>query len=228
MAEIAEANAPDLRTQLAQYRPQIRRHLLAMVHDVETAEDLTQETYGRALAQLDSLRDPKAGLAWLYRIATNSALDRFRRKEPSTVPLDDVVRGEVEVAAAQDRPGTSLIEEALERSEMSECIQSYLQGLSDDYRVAILLHDVHGLTNPEVAAMVGCSLATAKIRVHRAHERLRATLQGACEFHFDDRGVLVCGRNPPEPDSQSPTPDGRMPEQTSSRVYPSATRPRPW
>ena len=200
MAEIAEA--PDLRTQLAEYRPLIRRHLLAMVHDPEAAEDLTQETYGRALARLDSLRDPKAGLAWLYRIATNTALDRLRRKAPSTVPLEDIVTGQVEAAAAQERPGISFIEEALERSEMSECVQAYLQGLPDDHRVAILLHDVHGLTNPEVAAVVGCSLPTAKIRVHRAHERLRATLQGACEFHFDDRGVLVCGRKPPEPRAQ--------------------------
>jgi RNA polymerase sigma-70 factor (ECF subfamily) len=196
MVQIAEAS--DLQTRLAEYRPQIRRHLLAMVHDAEAAEDLTQETYGRALAQLGSLRDPKAGLAWLYRIATNTALDTFRRRAPSTVPLDDVVVGEVEAAAAQERPGISLIEEALERSEMSECIQSYLQDLADDYRVAILLHDVHGLTNPEVASLVGCSLPTAKIRVHRAHERLRDTLEGVCEFHLDDRGVLVCGRKPPE------------------------------
>lgn len=198
MAEIVAPVGSDLQTQLAEYRPQIRRHLLAMVRDPEAAEDLTQETYGRALAQLDSLRDPKAGLAWLYRIATNTALDRFRRKAPSTVPFDDVVVGQVEAAAAQERPGMSLIEEALERSEMSECIQSYLQGLPDDHRVAILLHDVHGLTNPEVAALVGCSLPTAKIRVHRAHARLRNTLEGVCDFHIDDRGVLVCGRKPPD------------------------------
>ena len=198
MAEIAAPAGPDLHTQVAEYRPQIRRHLAAMVRDAELAEDLTQETYGRALARLDTLRDPKAGLAWLYRIATNTALDRLRRKAPSTVPFDDVVVGEVEAAAAQERPGISLIEEGLERSEMSECIQSYLQALPDDHRVAILLHDVHGLTNPEIAALVGCSLPTAKIRVHRAHARLRNTLEGVCEFHIDDRGVLVCGRKPPE------------------------------
>ena len=198
MAEVSAPVGPDLRTQLAEYRPQIRRHLLAMVRDPEAADDLTQETYGRALARLDSLRDPKAGLAWLYRIATNTALDRLRKRAPTTISLDDIVVGEVDIAAAHERPGISLIEEALERSEMSECIQSYLRDLSDDYRVAILLHDVHGLTNLEVAALVGCSLPTAKIRVHRAHERLRDTLQGVCEFHIDDRGVLVCGRKPPE------------------------------
>lgn len=198
MALLTGALAPDLRTQLAGYRPQVERHLRAMVHDPDLAEDLTQETYGRALAQVDSLRDPKASLAWLYRIATNTALDRIRRKAPSTVPLDDVTIGQVEEAAAEERPGISLIEEALERSEMSECIQGYLAGLPDDQRVAILLHDVHGFTNLEVAGIVGCSLPNAKIRVHRAHEKLRGTLAGACEFHFDNRGVLVCGKKPPK------------------------------
>jgi RNA polymerase sigma-70 factor (ECF subfamily) len=199
MAEIAEAPASDLPARIASYRPQILRHLAAMVRDPELTEDLTQETYSRALAQLDSLRDPQAGLAWLYRIATNTALDRLRRKVPRTVPLDDGTVGEVEAAAAQERPGISLIEEGLEQAEMSACIQGYLRDLSDDYRVAILLHDVHGLSNPEVAALVGCSLPTAKIRVHRAHERLRDTLRGACEFHMDDRGVLVCGKKAPGP-----------------------------
>ncbi len=198
MAQLVETLTPGLPARLAEYRPQIRRHLAAMVHDPELAEDLTQETYGRALAQLASLRDPQASLAWLYRIATNAALDRFRRRSPATVTLDDGAIAEVDSLAARERPGISLIEEALERSEMSACIQDYLRDLPDDYRVAILLHDVHGLTNSDVAALVGCSLPTAKIRVHRAHARLRDVLRGACEFHLDDRGVLVCGRKPPE------------------------------
>ena len=105
-----------------EHRPLSGRHLSATI----VRGDLVGKTYGRALAQLDSLRDPKAGLAWLYRIATNTALDCIRRKAPRTVPFDDVVVGEVEAAAAQERPGISLIEEALERSEMSECIQGYL------------------------------------------------------------------------------------------------------
>ena len=197
MSDLLDAGVTDLADRLARYRPRIQRHLRAMVHDPDLAEDLTQETYRRALVQIDALRDPDAGLAWLYRIATNTALDRFRRRQPEVAPLDDGAIAKVEAAAAQDRPGISLIEEGLERSEMSRCVQGYLATLPDEYRVAILLHDVHGLTNPEVAAVVDCSLATAKIRVHRAHQKLRATLAGACEFHFDDRGVLVCGKKPP-------------------------------
>jgi RNA polymerase sigma-70 factor (ECF subfamily) len=80
--------------------------------------------------------------------------------------------------------------------EQSECVQGYLAKLPDDYRIAILLHDAHGLSNPEIAELLGCSLATAKIRVHRAPARLRETLDAACSFEVDERGVLVCDPHP--------------------------------
>ena len=79
---------------------------------------------------------------------------------------------------------------------MSECVQGYLAALPDDYRIAILLHDAHGLSNPEVAELLGCPLATTKIRVHRARTRLRETLATACTFEIDERGVLVCDPQP--------------------------------
>jgi len=192
MADAIKAAPADLEAHLAQYRPQIRRHVLAMVRDAEEAEELTQEAYVRALASTEGLRDPQAALAWLYRIATNVSLDRLRKRGRSTVPIDPAV-GAVKAgeAAARERPA-SLIEAALERSEMSECVQGYLVKLPDDYRVAIFLHDVYGLSNPEIAALLGCSLPTAKIRLHRARRRLREALASACTFELDERGVLVC------------------------------------
>lgn len=178
---------------LVPFRAQVLRHILAMVRERSLAEDLTQDTYARALERVDQLRDPQAALAWLYRIATTVALDRLRRQRPSTVPLDTVapVGEEAEQAAERERPPT-LLEGALESAEMSACVQGYLAALPDDYRIAILLHDAHGLSNPEIADLLGCSLATAKIRVHRARARLRETLNSACSFEIDERGVLIC------------------------------------
>ena len=193
---------------LVPFRAQVQRHILAMVRDSSLAEELTQDAYARALERIDQLRDPQAALAWLYRIATTVALDRLRQRRPATVPLDSVAPGggEAEQAAERDRP-PSLLEGALESSEMSACVQGYLATLPDDYRIAILLHDVHGLSNPEIAELLGCSLATAKIRVHRARARLRETLATACSFEIDQRGVLVCN---PEPDNTyDETRDGR-------------------
>jgi RNA polymerase sigma-70 factor, ECF subfamily len=175
------------------FRPQVQRHILAMVRDATEAEDLTQDTYARAVERIDQLRDPQAALAWLYRIATTVSLDRLRRRRARTVPLDTVAAGdgEAEWAAGRERSPT-LLEGALESSDMSACVQGYLATLPDDYRVAILLRDAHGLGNAEIAQLLGCSLATAKIRVHRARARLRETLAAACEFEIDERGVLVC------------------------------------
>jgi RNA polymerase sigma-70 factor, ECF subfamily len=182
---------------LVPFRAQVQRHLLAMVRDRSLAEELTQETYARALERIEQLRDPQAALAWLYRIASTVALDRLRQRRPSTVPLDTVAPagGEAEQAAERERP-PSLLEGALESSEMSACVQGYVAALPDDYRIAILLHDAHGLSNPEIAQLFGCSLATAKIRGHRARTRLRETLNSACTFEIDERGVLVCDPQP--------------------------------
>jgi RNA polymerase sigma-70 factor (ECF subfamily) len=191
-ATAVHATSAAIEARLLPFRPQVQRHILAMIRDPLEAEELTQDTYVRALERRAQLRDPQAALAWLYRIATTVTLDRLRRRRPSIVPLLDE---EAAAAAERQRP-PSLLESALERSEMSECVQGYLAALPDDYRIAILLHDAHGLSNPEISGLLGCSLATVKIRVHRARDRLRKTLRAACSFDIDERGVLVCDPRP--------------------------------
>jgi RNA polymerase sigma-70 factor (ECF subfamily) len=188
-----------LETRLVSYRPQVQRHILAMVRDPAEAEELTQDTYARAFERSEQLRDPQAGLAWLYCIATNVSLDRLRQRRPSTVAFEGV-------EGVEDRERTpSFLESALEQSEMAACVQSYLATLPDDYRIAILLHDAHGLSNAEIAELASCSLATGKIRVHRARRRLRETLAAACSFEIDDRGVLVCNPQPQTENVSAPT-----------------------
>ncbi len=105
----------------------------------------------------------------------------------------DAVEQDHAIAAAGPR-----LDQALEQDEMSSCVQSYLAELSDTYRAVILLHDVEGMTNPEIARMLGISLPTVKIRIHRAREKLRDALANACSFSSDERGVLLCEPKPDE------------------------------
>lgn len=184
-----------LRARLVPFHRQVQRHLLAMVKDAALAEELTQDTYARALARIDQLRDPQAALAWLYRIATTVALDRLRQRK-APIPLDEPDLAAQVDHAAEAEHARSLVGGSLERSEMSDCVDRYLAALPDDYRIAILLHDAHVLSNAEIAELVGCSLPTAKIRVHRARKRLRESLSSACNFEIDERGVLVCEPQP--------------------------------
>jgi DNA-directed RNA polymerase specialized sigma24 family protein len=87
---------------------------------------------------------------------------------------------------------TAHLRPLIEQGHMSECVDRRLVALPDDYRVALLLHDGYGLTNPEIARLLPGSVATIKIRVHRARETLRATLVQACDFEADERGEPVC------------------------------------
>src|SRR6266496_216583 len=105
MIDAAQTASTSLEARLAAYRPQLRRHILAMVRDAALADELTQDTYARALQRVDQLRDPQAGLAWLYRIATTVSLDRLRQRRPTTISLDRTdVSAAADQAATRERP----------------------------------------------------------------------------------------------------------------------------
>ena len=189
MHRVLSSGAPTIELPLAQYEPQIQRHLRAMVRNADLAEELTQDTFLRALGTHSTLRDDQATLGWLYRIATNVALDQLRRQSLPVAPAL-VPKEELELAATRQDAAAS-VQTKVEQAEMSECVQGYLGALSDEQRVAVLLHDAHGLSNPEIAELVGCSLANAKMRVHRGRKRLHELLEDACAFSLDERGELV-------------------------------------
>ena len=166
----------------------IFRYIVSMIRDTAEAEDLTQETFLRAYRRRDSLRDEGAQTAWLYRIATHVCLDRMRqyaRRAPAETETD-LDQWDV------PEPDTPSLQQVIEQDEMSKCVQSYLNRLADSYRAVILLHDMHELTALEISQLLGESLATVKIRLHRARIKLRAALQAGCAFSYDESNVLMC------------------------------------
>jgi len=80
--------------------------------------------------------------------------------------------------------------------EMSTCVRGVIDSLPGDYRTALVLHDLEGLTAAQVADVAGCSLATAKIRIHRARRRLKDALEDECRFYRDEDDVFRCDRKP--------------------------------
>ena len=187
----------DPEASLEAYRPRIVRHIRTLVRNSTDAEDLAQETLLRAHRHLDSLKEPAALGIWLYRIATHVSLDFLRqvshRSEVPHRPTGEDEDPDEESAADPEAPR---LDQLVDQSQMSHCVQEFLEALPDSARMAILLHDLHGLTSVEVAHLLGCTPGSAKIRLHRARERLRAALQAGCDFSLDERGVLVCGRKP--------------------------------
>jgi RNA polymerase sigma-70 factor (ECF subfamily) len=182
----------DLGQVVLEYRPRIYRYVLSMARDPEVAEDLTQETFLRALRGLGSLRDRVALIAWLYRLATNVFIDWVRAEGRRRFAYAGGQDHDEADLVAQIADPAARVDRRVEQSEMSECVQDFVDDLPDDFRSVILLHDAHGLSNPEIAQMLGLTVATTKIRIHRGRLRLRQALEEGCAFEPDDRGVTVC------------------------------------
>ncbi len=205
----------------AKFQPPIRRYISTLVLDPAEADDLTQETFLRVFRKLETVQDEAKLSAWLYRIATNLCHDRYRQlsRRLRTVPLEssaDDSSGVTPPTLAAAGPPLEL-DQLLEQEDMSACVQQYIEELPDSQRTVILLHDLEGMTNPEIAEMLGCSVGAAKIRLHRARTKLKSALENNCAFTIDRRGVFVCEPRPSEPPGPSPSRSAKRRRKGSER-----------
>lgn len=145
------------------FERRIRAVLYRLLDDARDVDEAVQDTFVQAWRNLDRFRGDAAPYTWLYRIAVNEALMRRRRKTLPTTELQEttVAGGEDSFAAADAR--AFLIER--------------LRALPVDYRVAVVLRDVEGLSNEEVADALEISLPAAKGRIHRGRMQLREELE---------------------------------------------------
>jgi len=173
----------------------ILRYLQRMTGDLDLAEDLVQETFSRVARGLEQFRGESQLTTWLYRIATNAFLDHLRRLKTRAIEIPAI---EVEFLpeASSDFEGRlpKLPDRLLDDSEMGRCVREFVDDLPPDHRAVIVLHDLEGFKNREIAEILGCSLAATKVRVHRARQRLRDVLGENCDFHRSEDDVLQCGR----------------------------------
>jgi RNA polymerase sigma-70 factor (ECF subfamily) len=179
-----------LKELLEKERPKLVSYIGSIVQNGETAEDIVQETMLRAHQNISGLKDEDRLEAWLYKIATNICRDHFR-KQKSTKGQILTKKSGVDLQSLRDENAPQL-DKVIECAEMGQCVHKYFKKLPDSYRSVIMLHDIEGMTNPEIADMLNISLDTAKIRLHRARKRLREILKNVCDFHIDERGIFVC------------------------------------
>ncbi len=168
------------------FYPRILRYLARLVGP-EEAEDVSQEVFIKISRALGDYRGE--GLSsWVYRIATNAAMDRRRRVSPIAVPAEE------ELVAADS---AETAEQHLIRGEMSECVRRLIDELPDTYRAVLILSEIEGLADAEIARVVGATLETVKIRLHRARRRLREALVDRCSLYRDGDDRLLCDRKAP-------------------------------
>ncbi|MGF1600273.1 MAG: RNA polymerase sigma factor [Acidimicrobiales bacterium] len=139
-----------------------------LLDDPRDIEEVVQDTFVQAWRHRDRFREEAAVFTWLYRIATNAALMRLRRRRPITVSIDELDAA----GLGSDDP----IARAGDRIDDRAVIRDALAELSDHQRVIVLLRDGEGLSNQEVADTLGMPLAAVKAHLHRGRHALRRRL----------------------------------------------------
>ena len=165
---------------VARYKTKIYNYIYRMTGSSDDAEDLTQEVFIRMYTSIDSFRSQSSLNTWLFRIAGNLCIDRFRRSKNRTAAysLDDPI-GDSEGETTHEVPDhTYEPQRLLENEEMAEQIQRALAQLPEKLRATLLLHDIEGLPYEEIAQVVGCPLGTVKSRLFNARMQLRQRLAG--------------------------------------------------
>lgn len=143
------------------YEHRVGAVLYRLLDDPRDVEEAVQDVFVQAWRSLDRFRGEAALFTWLYRIAVNEALMRRRRRQPALEPLEE------EPDTAHDEPD----------AELRAFLVTRLRALPFEYRAPLVLRDVEGLSNQEVADVLGLSLAAAKSRIHRARMQIRTELE---------------------------------------------------
>jgi RNA polymerase sigma-70 factor, ECF subfamily len=178
-----------------EYYQKIIRYLTGFVGSNE-AEDVAQGVFDKIYRNISNFRNESKLSTWIYRIATNSVIDRLRSAEHKRSTLNtefvEIHNHESENALnSRQHPDT---DKMVIRKEMSLCVREFIGHLPSNYRVVLLLSEMEGMTNQEIANILEISLENVKIRLHRARRSLKESLDEGCDFYHNEQNVLACDR----------------------------------
>lgn len=151
------------------------------------AEDIVQDVFVRMQRNIEALSSTDRLDAWAFRITRNAIADYYRASERRRAPGKGTAKTLNELAAdsIEGEPSTDA------RAEMAYCIAPMVRQLPKDYRQAIELTELEGMTQTAAAEQVGLSVPGMKSRVQRGRARLRALLLRCCEIETNRRGRVV-------------------------------------
>jgi RNA polymerase sigma factor (sigma-70 family) len=169
-AAAAEWTPPSWDDVVRDHSARVYRLAYRLTGNTHDAEDLTQEVFVRVFRSLSSYT-PGTFEGWLHRITTNLFLDMARRRQRIRF------EGLGEETAARLGDGGPSPAQAFDDRHLDGDIQAALKALAPEYRAAVILCDIEGLSYEEIAATLGIKLGTVRSRIHRGRAQLRAALE---------------------------------------------------
>lgn len=160
------------------YQDKIYTIVYGQLQSREDALDLTQEVFIKAHRRLPDFREDSVFYTWLYRIAVNTCIDFARRRqrtqEPFSLEADQLAEAGYEPV---DERASVDPQRRLVNKELGARLRAAVQSLPDTLRMAVILHDIEGLPQKEIAVIMGCPLGTVKSRIQRGRYELRDRLK---------------------------------------------------
>jgi RNA polymerase sigma-70 factor, ECF subfamily len=181
LLEALRAGDPHAMEQLVEtYADRVYRLTFRITGSKEDAEEATQDALWTAGRKIAMFKGDSAFGSWLYRIAANAAYMKLRTRKAKAreIALDDVLPalddGGIHFEPMDD--WSPKVDDQALNGELREVLDAAIAELPPDYRTALVLHDVEGMPNPDVAEALGISLPAVKSRVHRSRLFLRKRL----------------------------------------------------
>ncbi len=166
---------------------QLLRFIKSRVDDPHTAEDILQDVFVKILSKIDTLKDSDKLKSWVYQITRNVIADHYRDMQKAN-KLADSRADEIE-------------DEENAMKEAESWIGLYVQELPENYRQAVSLSELQGLSVAQVADQLNISYTNARARINRGRQALKKNLTDCCTFHVDVYGnVIDYHRNKPKCD----------------------------
>lgn len=166
----------------SEFNAPLEKYIRRRVEDADTAADLLQDVYVKIHHHLDDLREEDRLHAWIFGIARNAITDHYRTRRPVDGIDDDLP----DMSEDDLENETFDVEKRIARS-----LLRMINDLPEEYREALILTELDGLSQKELAERLGISLSGAKSRVQRGRKLLREMLLLCCHFHFDRLGAVL-------------------------------------
>jgi RNA polymerase sigma-70 factor (ECF subfamily) len=159
------------------YELSVYRMAMSFVKNETEAEDVAQEAFLKAFRDLASFRGESKFSTWLISITLNEARRRLRRQNTMRIEsLDEPPEEGGKVSPALLRDWREIPSEALERKEVRTLLQEAIGHLSPIYREVLVMRDIEDLSTEETAGALAISVASVKVRLHRARIKLQKEL----------------------------------------------------
>jgi RNA polymerase sigma-70 factor (ECF subfamily) len=168
-----------------QLRDGLRAFIAKRVENEAVIEDLLQEVFLRVHQKAESLQEPERMVSWVFQITRNAIIDHYRSAERRR-ELPAGLAAEIE-----EKNVMGVEEESEAKYELSHCLRPMIDRLSPEYRDAIKLVELDGLTNQEAATKLGLSVPGMKSRVQRGRQQIRKMLDECCLIELDRRRGVV-------------------------------------